>query len=179
MKNIKTIITLLVFAVVVTSCNKPSLQKYLVDSQDKKGFITLDLPSSLLQLKSDDISEDVKETLKSIKKINLVGLPIKGHEAEYAKEKAELIKVLSNSDYKSLMSMKHNGMKVKIYYTGSKDAIDEVIAFGYGDKVGVGVARLLGDNMNPAMVMKMLENVKFDTEGVNLKGLSAAFESAK
>ena len=179
MKKIKTILSILVLAVIVTSCSKPSLQKYLVDSQEKAGFITLDLPSSLLQLKSDDVSEDVKATLKSIKKINLVGLPIKGYEADYEKEKSEIKSVLEGSDYKSLMRMTHSGMQMKLYYTGSEDAIDEVIAFGYSDKIGVGIARILGDNMNPTQIIKMMQNVKFDTDGVNLKGLNAAFEAVK
>ena len=179
MKRIKIILSILVLAVIVTSCNKPSLQKYLVDSQEKTGFITLDLPSSLLQLKSDDVSDDVKETLKSIKKINLVGLPYKGNEEAYEKEKTELKTILEGTDYKSLMRMNHKGMQMKLYYTGSGDAIDEVIAFGYNEKMGVGVARILGDNMNPAQIVKMMQNVKFDTDGVNLKGFNAAFEASK
>jgi hypothetical protein len=52
---------------------------------------------------------------------------------------------------------------MKLYYTGQTDQINEVIAFGYGKKVGVGVARLLGKNMNPARIMEMMNNIQLDT----------------
>ena len=42
----------------------------------------------------------------------------------------------------------------------SKDEIDEVIAYGYSPKMGVGLARILGDNMNPSDIMKMMNEVK-------------------
>lgn len=180
MKKLTTILSLIILAVVITSCsNKKSLQGYLVDSQEKKGFITVDVPSSILQLKSDNVSEDVKATLKSIRKINVVAMPIKGHEDTYEAEKNKIKDILKNSDYKSLMRMSDKGMKMNLYYTGSEDAIDEVIAFGYGDKAGVGIARILGEDMNPAKIIEMMKNVRIDGDAVDLKGFSAIFESAK
>lgn len=64
-------------------------------------------------------------------------------------------------------------MNVKVYYTGDTDAIDEIIAFGYSKKVGVGVARLLGENMNPAKIIEMMNDVKLD--GDNLESFGAFF----
>ena len=101
-----------------------------------------------------------KSTLKSIRKVNVVALPIKGNEDNYETEKNKLKNIFKdNKEYKSLMSMKAKGMKVNLYYTGDTDSIDEVIAFGYGEKAGVGVARLLGDNMNPAKIIEMMNNI--------------------
>ncbi len=178
MKKYKIILSLLVFALVVTSCKKESLQSYLVESQEKQGFITVDIPTSFLQLKSDDVSDDVKQTLKSIRKINLVGLPIKGNEAVYETEKATIKKILNNNKaYKSLMRFSNKDSKMKLYYTGDKDAIDEIIAFGYGNKMGVGIARILGDNMNPAKIIEMMKNVKFDGNNINLKQFSVLFNN--
>ena len=72
MKNIiKTPLLLLFLLLITASCkNEKSLQAYLLESQEKKEFITLDIPTSFLQLKSHDVSEDVKFTLESIRKEN-------------------------------------------------------------------------------------------------------------
>lgn len=178
MKNIIKVFSLLFFLLMLTSCkNEKSLQGYLVESQEKTGFITVDVPTSFLQLKNENVSEQVKATLKSIRKVNVVALPTKGNEEAYEVEKNKIKSILNDNDtYKSLMSMKAKGMNVKVYYTGDTDAIDEVIAFGYSKKTGVGVARLLGDNMNPAKIMEMMNNIKVDGKNIGLNKLMTIFE---
>ena len=178
MKKYTKIFSLLLLVFMVTSCkNEKSLQGYLVESQEKNGFITVDLPVSFLQLKNEDVSEDVKSTLKSIRKINVVALPIKGNEDAYEAEKTTLKNIFKdNGTYKTLMSMKAKGMNVKVFYAGDTDAIDEVIAFGYGKEAGVGVARLLGDNMNPAKIIEMMNNIKVDSDDMNLGQLGKMFK---
>lgn len=177
MKKLTTVLSMLFILVFASSCkNEKSLQSYLVESQGKTGFITVDVPTSFLQLKSDDVSEEVKQTLKSIRKVNVVYLPIKGNEDAYEAEKGKLKNVFTNKDYKNLMTMKAKGMNVSLYYTGDTDSIDEVIAFGYGKEAGVGVARLLGDNMNPAKIIEMMNSIKIDGDNVNLEQFSAIFK---
>ncbi|MFY0604335.1 MAG: DUF4252 domain-containing protein [Flavobacteriaceae bacterium] len=176
MKRLTTVLSLMIVALLMTSCKNNSLQGYLVESQEKQGFITVDLPVSFLELKDQDVSDDVKETVKSIKKINVVGLPYKNNEDAYEVEKEKLTKILSGDNYKSLMRMNARGMKVNIYYTGDSDSIDEVIAFGYSKEAGVGIARLLGDNMNPAKIMEMMQSIKIDPSNMSLGSLNAVFK---
>lgn len=178
MKKLTILFSLAFLVLFASSCkNEKSLQNYLVESQDKSGFIAIDIPTSFLQVKSDDVSEEVKETLKSIRKVNVVALPIKGNEITYEVEKTKLKDIFKdNKDYKSLMTMKAKGMNVSLYYTGDTDSIDEVIAFGYGKEVGVGVARLLGDNMNPEKIIEMMNNIKIDADNINLDQFSAIFK---
>lgn len=177
MKKLTTICALVFLVLFASSCkNDKSLQSYLVDASGKEGFFTGDLPvSSVLSTKAD-VSEEVKETLKSIKKINVVFLKkTADNDTAYEAEKAKLNYILKDNDnYKSLMSMKAKGMNVKVFYTGETDAIDEVIAFGYNKEAGVGVARLLGENMNPANIIEMMNSVKMD--GSNLESFSAVFK---
>ncbi|MFK8060902.1 MAG: DUF4252 domain-containing protein [Polaribacter sp.] len=178
MKKYTKIFSLLLLVLMITSCkNEKSLQSYLVESQGKNGFRTLDVPVSFLKLKNEDVSDQVKETVKSIRKISVVALPIKGNEAAYETEKAKIKNIFKdNDDYKSLMTMKARGMNVSVYYLGDTESIDEVIAFGHSKKMGVGVARLLGDNMNPANIMEMMNNIKFDGDNMNLDQFSAIFK---
>tara|TARA_R110001632_G_scaffold81493_1_gene181508 strand:+ start:623 stop:1159 length:537 start_codon:yes stop_codon:yes gene_type:complete len=178
MKKITTVLTLVVLTLVMTSCNKDkSLQSYLVESQEKTGFMTVDIPLSFLKLKSEDVSEDVKATFKSIRKVNLVALPYQNNEDAYEAEKKTITNILRNSDtYKSLMRMDVKGMKMSVYYTGSADAIDEVIAYGYSKEFGVGVARILGENMNPSKIMEMMQNLEMDPSQLNLKQFNLSFD---
>lgn len=177
MKKLTQICALVCLVLFASSCkNEKSLQSYLVDTSGKEGFYTGDLPvSSVLSAKAD-VSDDVKETIKSIKKINIAFLPkTEDNTAAYEAEKAKLKNIFKDNDnYKSLMSMKAQGMNINVYYSGDTDAIDEVVAFGYGDKNGVGVARLLGEDMNPAKVIEMMNSVKMDTG--NLESFSAIFK---
>jgi len=73
------------------------------------------------------------------------------------------------------MSMKLQEMNVHVYFTGKTTSLNEVIAFGYRDGLGVGVARLLGKNMNPANIITMLNKLKIDTNNLNLEQFSAIF----
>ena len=163
------IYSLLLVAFATISCKKEqSLQGYLVESQDKKGFISLDLPASLLQLSTDNASEEDKKAYESIRKINVTGLPFKDtDEATYEAEKNKLKEIFKNSDYKRLINFKKDGATAVIYYTGEADAIDEIIAFGYSKEMGVGIARLLGDNMNPAKIMDMMKKSKLDEKNLD------------
>ncbi len=178
MKKLITSCTLLLFVVLFSSCkNEKSLQSYLVDTSGKEGFYTGDLPVSSVLSTDADVSDDVKETMRSIKKINIAFLPkTSENNATYETEKAKLKNIFKdNEDYKSLMSMKMKGMNVKVYYSGETDAIDEVIAFGYGDENGVGVARLLGENMNPAKIIEMMNSVKMDSNNSSFKNFAELF----
>ncbi len=178
MRKLTTVLAVLFVTLMTVSCNnKQSLQGYLVESQGKQGFMTFDIPVNFFKPKSDDVPAEVLETIQSIHKINVVALPYKNNEAEYDAEKAKINEILKSSDkYKSLMRMNAKGIKMNLYYTGSTDAIDEVIAFGYQKELGVGVARIMGEDMNPSQIIKMMENITWDSNGMNLKQFNMAFQ---
>lgn len=178
MKKITTICTLILLVVLASSCkNEKSLQAYLVDTSGKEGFFTGDIPVSSVLSPKADISDDVKETLKSVKKINVAFLPkTEDNTSIYETEKVKLKNIFTDNDnYKDLMAMKFKGMNVKVFFTGDTDAIDEVIAFGYGDKQGVGVARLLGKDMNPAKIIEMMNSVKMEGNSQPLEKFMKGF----
>lgn len=171
MKKTHYFFTLLLLVALINSCSQEqSLQSYIVESQEKPGFMAVDLSSSFIQFKTSDVSEDLKETLNSIRKINLIGLPYQKDSSNYENEKETIRTILKNSEtYKNLMKMNFEGMNVNLYYTGKTDSIDELILFGYSKEVGVGVARVLGEDMNLGNIMKMMEYIKMDPEMLNLK----------
>ncbi|MFD2567674.1 DUF4252 domain-containing protein [Pseudotenacibaculum haliotis] len=175
MKKITTVLALFVLTLFASCNSEESLQQYMVASQEKDGFMTIDIPINFIKPKSLDVPADVQETIKSIKKVNLVALPYQGNEEAYTVEKDKLNKILKTDKYKSLMRMNAQGIKMNIYYTGSADAIDEVIAFGYAKDKGVGVARILGENMDPSKIITMMNNITLDGDQLNLRKFNLAF----
>lgn len=175
MKKLTTIFSLVFLVLFASACkNEKSLQSYLVESSGRDGFFTGDLPvSSILSVKAD-VSDEIKETMKSIKKINVAFLrKTDDNSATYEVEIGTLKNIFTSEDYKSLGSIKAKGMNMKVYYTGNTDSLDEVIVFGYSKEAGVGVARLLGENMNPVKIIEMMNSVNMDAN--NLESFSTIF----
>ncbi len=174
-KRIAAVLSSITLVFLLASCNDESLQSYLVESQEKSGFITFDLPASILQLRSDSVSEETKKALNSLKKISIVALPFNDNAKELEIERNQIEAILKKSKYISLMRMREKEVKINLYYTGSEDAIDEVIVFGYSEKRGVGIARIIGENINPSEIIKMMKYVKFDSDNINLEKFTAIF----
>lgn len=178
MKKLTTIISLLLLVFFVSSCkNEKSLQAYLVDSSGKEGFYSGDLPVGSMLTPKTEVSNQVKETIKSIKKVNVAFLKkTTENDVAYEAEKAKLKNIFTNKDYINLGKVKAKGMHMNLYYTGDTENIDEIIAFGYSKEAGVGVARLLGENMNPARIMEMMNDIKVDANNVDLSQFNAIFK---
>lgn len=177
----KIIFILSVLSIFISCDNKQkSIQSYMVNHQDEPGFMALDLPMSLIQLKAGEVPKDVKEAYESIKKINLLGLPYLNNKEDYESEKKEISQILNNSSlYRKLMKMDMNGMRVSIYYSGGTDDINEVIVYGYSKEMGVGVARVKGKNMNPTKISQMVNYLKLESNQMVIEQLKNVFDSTK
>ena len=75
------------------------------------------------------------------------------------------------------MKMDMMGLKVSIYYNGNASDINEVIVFGYSKKIGVGLARVIGDNMSPSKIIKMMEYLKIDSSKLGLQQFKEVLDS--
>ena len=177
-KFIKHIGLLSLIAFLLIACDKnPSLQKYYVDSNENTDFITFDVPASVLSLKNEDASKEVKETLKSIKKVNFLGFQLKeDNQEKYKIEKQKISKILSNSKYQDLMSI-GGKQSLTVKFLGTEDAIDEVIIFGSDKDKGFALVRVLGNNMDPSKMMLLINKIKYNGNKEDLKGLESFFKS--
>ena len=87
-------------------------------------------------------------------------------------------KIIEQEKYKTLSSMKSNGMHVTLKYLGEEDAIDEVIVFASSEEKGFGVFRLLCDDMRPDQILKLMGSIeKGDLDVSKLSGIGDIFES--
>ena len=135
-KQMKSILKIsgiaMVIALLIVACDSyPSLQKYYVDSKENSEFLSVDLPSSIIQLKDTDVSEEVQTTLKTIKKINFLALQLTEENQElYAEEKQKVNEILKNPKYKQLVRFNRGATNISVNFLGEEDAIDEVVIFG-------------------------------------------------
>ena len=174
----KAVIVLSVLAIFISCNQQKTIQTYIVEKQDKPGFMSVDLPMSLIQLNTDKAPLEVKEAYGSIKKVNVLGLPYLNNNEAYEIEKQAILSILNNSTlYKNLMKMDMNGMRISIYYNGDANDINEVIVFGYSKKIGVGVARVIGNHMNPTKITQMAEYLKIDPNQLNLQQFEQVLNS--
>jgi hypothetical protein len=178
---LKVSMVVFVAAILTVACDtKPSLQKYYVDSKDNNAFISVDLPANIIELKDENVSEEVKNTLKTIKKVNFLALQVDENNQElFNTEKEKVAEILKNPDYKQLMRMKTADGNVTVNYLGTEDAINEVIIFGSDSKRGFALVRVLGENMNPADIMSMAQEIKLDGNSQQLKQLGGLLGSMK
>jgi len=161
MKSAKYFTAFLIGIVALTSCNDKSLQKYLVEKQDDDKFVKMDLAASLLQGRNSNFTQEEKDILNTIKKVNVVAYPIKENDtADYEKERAELKAILDQEEYKELTRFKSNEWNATLKYTGEEDAIDEVIVFASDNSRGFAVFRVLGENMRPDQMLKLINSAE-------------------
>lgn len=174
MKALKHI-TLLLFIVSLSACdNEQSLQEYYVDNQNNKDFLALDVPASMFA-NAGNLNTDQQKTLQTIKKINVLAIPKKTENTAIIEtEVTNLNNILENEKYQLLMKYGGGDARVEVYFTGDDEAIDEIILYGFDEKRGMGIARLLGDDMNPSDILNLVKSM--ETGDVQLDGLSGITE---
>ncbi len=174
MKSISKIIALIAITLVIVSCaSSPSLQKYYIDSQENKNFLSIDVPASIISL-TDNVSPEVEEALSSLKKFNILAFKKDDtNGAEFKIEEQKVKAILKNPKFKELMRIKDKGRNIVLKYEGDNDTMDEVIVYASDNSQGFALVRVIGENMEPAKIMKIANNIsKVDSEGFKqLEGL--------
>ena len=175
---IKYILGIGLAALTLFSCsNKESLQRYIVDRQDDDSFLKIDIAASLLQTDSANLSQEEKDILKTIKKINVVAYPIEEGNVSAYEVKMQVLKTILDQDrYKTLMKYGSNKEGATLKYVGLEDAIDEIIVFVRDDEKGFALFRLLGDNMRPEQMIKLMTAIeKGDVDISKLNSIGKIF----
>lgn len=161
----------IVCLLVLSACSSTqSLQEYYVDSAENPNFISLDVPTSILNLEETDLSNVQREALESLKKLNVLAFKkTTQNAAEYKAEKVKVNAILKNDKFVELMKLNSSYGKGVIKYLGDEDAIDEVIIYGNSNDKGFALIRVLGNDMNPAHLVQLLQAIqKSDYNGEGL-----------
>ncbi len=163
---------------VLSSCNQgESLQGYYVANQETPNFVSVDIPVSFVKIDKTELSEEQLEAYESIDKLNMLGYS-KTDDEQYRAELAKVQSILKNEKYEELMrggNPKDGKFLVKMI--GEGDAIDELIVFGSAAERGFAIVRVLGDNMDPAKIIKLGDVLsKMQTEETDVQEFMDFFQ---
>ena len=167
MKNIIRLLVLNLVVIMASCSSTQSLQEYYVDNSENPNFLSFDVPVSLLNLEEVELSTKEKEAISSLKKLDVLAFKKTAENAvEYTSEKTSVKAILKNPDFIELMKMNTPYGKATVKYLGDEDAIDEVIIYGDNKEKGFALIRVLGNEMNPANMMQLLQAIqKSDYKG--------------
>ena len=172
-QSIKKSMVVLFLVAAFTSCNQgPTLQTYYVDNELKPGFVSGDVPVSILNVENIDLTEDQKEAYESIDKLNILAFQLSSDNMDaYKTELAKVNEILKNEKYEELMRGSTSDGKFQIKFIGESEAsIDELILFGSSNDKGFVLARVLGDDMNAGKLMTLtnvLDKADLDSDQLN------------
>jgi ERCC4-related helicase len=151
----KKILIALVVVLGLSSCKNAAVEHYFVDNAEKEGFMAVDLPASILKV-DDAISADAKKTLASIKKLNIIALKKDAVDATtFEAERLKFKALKKDKSYEELISFKNGNTNFSVKIQGETNAIDQILVFADDKEKGFGIARILGDKMNPAKIMQL------------------------
>ena len=155
----------------VLGCNdKESLQKYYVENQDNNQFLAVDIPASLFT-NTESLDPNQKKVLETVKKVNVLGIPMKPGKSEIIEqEKIKIAEILENEKYQLLMRVGGEDTRMEVYFTGDDEAVDEIIVYGFDQEKGMGIARVLGEDMNPSDILNLVRSLQ--NGSVNIDGLN-------
>lgn len=156
------LITAFFVAMLLAGCsNEPSLQKYFVENSEKKGFISLDVSSTILNVDKAKLSAEQKTALQSFDKMNILAFKMdKTNQAEYDLESDKLSSILTTEKYQELMKIGSGKDAASISFVGDENNINEFILFAKKKDNGFAVVRILGEDMNPNNIMTMISVLK-------------------
>ena len=164
--------TVLFFTLMIGSCSsEQSLQEYFISNAENSNFISFDVPASLLNLEKVELTQDQKEAVSSLKKLNVLAFTKNdANTAEFEVEKQKVKAILTNAAYSELMTMNTSFGKATIQVKGDDDTLDELIIYGNNTDKGFVLIRVLGDNMNPASLMQAIQAMQHSD--MNIDGLT-------
>lgn len=172
-------ILMLVIGFSISSCSsEQSLQQYFVASAENPNFMSFDVPSSLLNLDRTGFTESQKKAASSLKKLNVLAFQKKdGNHVDYELQKATIKSILKGDDFSELMKVNTPLGKATIQLKGDDDTVDEIIIYGDSDEKGLLLVRVLGDDMNPASFVQLIQAMeKSDFDGKQLEQLGSLFK---
>ena len=171
------ILSVIVLGIGFIACNnEQSLQEYYVDNQGNKDFVALDLPASMLA-NMESLGDDQRRTLETVKKVNILAIPQNPENvSKIEEEKNKINNILKDEKYQLLMKFGMGETRMELYFTGEEEAVEEVILYGFDENRGMGIARVLGENMNPGDIMNLIRSMeKGDIDLSGVSGVSQIF----
>ena len=157
MISLFTKIALMFTILLLVSCHtEPSLQRYFVDSSENKVFQNISLSPQSFIKNAESLSEENRAQLENITKLNVLMLKNDSKNDVYETELNKLNKILKQEQYKPLLNAGEPSKSMEVLYVGEGKQIKEIIFFGNDKSTGFVVARVLGNDLSPENIYKIM-----------------------
>lgn len=155
-------LALLVSLLLLSGCNsKPTLQKYFVENSEKKGFLSVDVSPSIINIDKTKLTAEQKTALQSFDKMNILAFKLDDkNKAQYDIESQKVTQILKDEKYQELMKVGSGKDAASVSFVGDENHIKEFILFAKKKESGFAVVRILGNDMNPNNIMNMISLLK-------------------
>ncbi|QBZ99016.1 DUF4252 domain-containing protein [Flavobacterium sangjuense] len=155
-------LALLLASILFSSCNsEPTLQKYFVESSEKKDFIALDVSPSIINIDKTKLTAEQKTALGSFDKMNILAFKLdEKNKTQYDAESQKVTQILKNEKYQELMKVGSGKDAASVSFVGDENHINEFILFAKKKENGFAVVRILGNDMNPNNILNMISLIK-------------------
>jgi hypothetical protein len=179
-QSIKKLTVVVILITVFTSCDQgPTLQTYFVDNEMQSGFISLDVPASVIDVENIELTEEQREAYESVDKLNVLAYKADSLRTdEFQGELRRVNNILKDDKYDELIRGGNSvDGKFVVKFLGDVENIDELILFGNANDQGFVIARVLGNDMNAKKLMTLqsvLQNANI--EDSQLKELTDFFK---
>jgi len=179
MKILTKILSLIIMTGLFVSCaSSPSLQKYYIDNESNENFVSFDIPASIIDLK-ESISKEDREILESFEKLNVLAfVKSESNAAQYKVESQKVKAIIKDSKYQELIRIKDKGRSFVLKYEGdeSDTSVDEFVIYVAEKTKGFALIRVLGDNMEPEKMIKLMNQIK-NLNSSEMKKLEGVFKN--
>lgn len=158
----KALYLAILVSLLLSSCNnEPTLQKYFVESSEKKDFVELDVSPSIINIDKTKLTTEQKTALGSFDKMNILAFKLnEKNKAQYDAESQKVMQILKNEKYQELMKVGSGKDAALVSFVGDENHINEFILFAKKKENGFAVVRILGNDMNPNNILNMISLLK-------------------
>ena len=162
-QSIKKIIMLIILIATITSCNQGlTLQTYYVDNEMRPGFTSLDIPTSFLDVKKTDLTDEQIKAYESVDKLNMLGFLVnEDNLSQFEEEVAKVSTILKDPKYEEFIRGGNvSDGKFMIKFLGDPESLDELVLFGYAKDKGFAIVRILGDDMSANNLVSLVSVIQ-------------------
>lgn len=161
------IISFLAIALAFTACEKKmTIQRYFVEHTDQEGFMTVSIPSSVLQLK-DTSDVKMRETLKNFGKLNILVYRDSEESGTTRQEESAIISsCFENQEFKDLMVISSGEANIDLKFLGDSENVKEIVGFVDHPSALV-LVRVVGKNLQTKEVAQIMNKVDFNSSDLS------------
>lgn len=155
----KQLLIFTVFLALVGCSGTPSIQEYYVSKTEDPDFLVVDIPTSILGIGKNTLTEEEQDALDSFQKLNVLMFRKTTANADKLPEEMKTVRsIIDGKNFEPLMVMNDRQYSGKLVLTGSVEHPNEIVFFGSASDEGFMVARLIGRKMQVEKAM-LLANV--------------------